>query len=235
MPQATGELRARCLNDAPMPPLAEPPGLRAHGTRGASVIPGPSVMFVVGRSSSLGRRGGLLSVVGNALGLSAGHSRRARYRRRGGRSHGSLFGYQVCGGRLLVYLGVQAIRHRLALVSEEVGVSARSSWRLLAEGFTVGLTSPKTIVFFVAVIPEFVDYSAGYVPVQMLVLGITVMTIGLICDSVWVPSASLPSRLVCAVPEADDADARHRRRHDDRPRRHPRVHRWQVVAIQKSE
>lgn len=155
------------------------------------VIPGPSVMFVIGRSLSLGRRGGLLSVVGNALGFIPQVTAVALGIGVVVAQSMVLFSIiKFAGAAYLVYLGVQAIRHRLALVSEEVGVSVRSSWRLLAEGFTVGLTNPKTIVFFVAVIPQFVDYSAGYVPVQMLVLGITAMTIGLICDSVWALSAS---------------------------------------------
>jgi threonine/homoserine/homoserine lactone efflux protein len=154
------------------------------------VIPGPSVLFVIGRSLSLGRRGGLLSVAGNALGFLPQVTAVAL-------GVGIVVAQSIvvfsiikfAGAAYLVYLGVQAIRHRHDRSTEQGGATARSSWRLLAEGFVVGLTNPKTIVFFVAVLPQFVDYSAGLVPVQMLVLGLTAMLIGLVCDSMWALSA----------------------------------------------
>lgn len=156
------------------------------------VIPGPSVLFVIGRSLALGRLGGLLSVVGNALGMVPLVSAVAL-------GVGAIVAQSVvlftiikiAGALYLVYLGVQAIRHRAdaaAAVSGEV--AARSHWRQLGEGFVVGVTNPKTIAFFVAVLPQFVNFSAGAIPLQLFELGVVFIVLALLCDSVWALAAS---------------------------------------------
>jgi len=61
--------------------------------------------------------------------------------------------------------------------------------RILAEGFVVGLTNPKSLVFFVAVLPQFVDYTGGWIPGQMFELGVVFLLIALACDSVWALAA----------------------------------------------
>ena len=57
--------------------------------------------------------------------------------------------------------------------------------RTLGEGFVVGVANPKTIVFFAAVLPQFVDRAQGHVAVQMLLLGLVFNVIAVACDSVW--------------------------------------------------
>ncbi len=155
------------------------------------VIPGPSVLFVIGRSISLGRIGGLLSVVGNELGMlpiivavAVGV---------GAIVAQSLILFTIikfAGAAYIVYLGIQAIR--TVLDRSPHGGDARSDrrtpksrLRILAEGFFVGLTNPKTLVFFVAVLPQFVDYSAGFIPLQMFELGLVFFVLALLCDSTW--------------------------------------------------
>src|SRR5260221_7890749 len=93
---------------------------------------------------------------------------------------------KLAGAAYLVYLGVHAIRHRRSLAAA-LGTPAepRTISRILRDGFFVGLTNPKAIVFFVAVLPQFVDRSSGHVPVQMLQLGAIFMTIAVVCDSGW--------------------------------------------------
>ncbi|MBX3079348.1 MAG: LysE family translocator [Cryobacterium sp.] len=152
------------------------------------VIPGPSVLFVIGRSLSLGRRGGLMSVLGNALGVvplivavAFGV---------GAVVSESIVVFTIIklfGAAYLMYLGVQAIRHRhVGIDSDSPGTSAKdSSLALLRQGFIVGISNPKAIVFLVAVLPQFVNIKAGSVPAQMLVLGMVVMSIGLAADSTW--------------------------------------------------
>ena len=156
------------------------------------VIPGPSVLFVIGRSLALGRLGGLLSVVGNAIGMVPLVAAVAL-------GVGALVAQSVVvftvikfvGAAYLVYLGVQAIRHR-ADAAEAVNGQAppRSHWRQLGEGFIVGVTNPKTIAFFVAVLPQFVSFSAGAIPMQLFELGVVFIVLALICDSVWALAAS---------------------------------------------
>ena len=151
------------------------------------LVPGPSVLFVIGRSLSLGRVGGLLSVLGNAVGALV-------------IVVGVAFGVgvviaqsvvlftivKIAGALYLVWLGIQAIRHRRdAAETATATVAPRSKWRLLLQGFVVGVTNPKTIVFLVAVLPQFVDYDAGGIPFQMLALGAVFVAIALVSDSGW--------------------------------------------------
>ncbi len=154
------------------------------------ILPGPSVLFVIGRSLSLGRKGGLLSVVGNALGMlpaivlvSVGI--------------GAIVAESVqvfsiikfVGAAYLIYLGVQAIRHR-SDHAEAASTAARpSGFRLLREGFFVGVSNPKTIVFFVAVLPQFVSFENGAIPLQMATLGLIFFAIAVASDSVWALTA----------------------------------------------
>ena len=156
------------------------------------VIPGPSVLFVIGRSLALGRLGGLLSVVGNALGMVPLVAAVAL-------GVGALVAQSVviftiikfAGALYLVYLGVQAIRHRAdAAAAVNGAVATRSHWRQLGEGFIVGVTNPKTIAFFVAVLPQFVDFTAGSIPLQLFELGVVFIVLALICDSIWALAAS---------------------------------------------
>jgi threonine/homoserine/homoserine lactone efflux protein len=154
------------------------------------VLPGPTVLFVIGRSLALGRLGGFLSVLGNsialvpiiiavAFGLGAIVTQ-------------SVIVFTVIklvGAAYIVYLGVQAIRHRRDAGAAGVTAAGKSRWRLVAEGFGVGISNPKSIVFFVAVLPQFVDYRGGQVPLQMMTLGLVFVVLALVSDSVWALAA----------------------------------------------
>lgn len=153
------------------------------------VIPGPSVLFVIGRAIALGRRAGVLSVVGNALGtvpavIAVAFGVGAIV----ASSVGAFTAIKIVGALYLVYLGIQAIRHRHAHIP---GIQQRPTRTrtLLAEGFIVGLTNPKTIAFFVAVLPQFVDPAAGPVWMQLLLLGLVFEAIALASDSIWALAA----------------------------------------------
>jgi threonine/homoserine/homoserine lactone efflux protein len=154
-------------------------------------IPGPSVLFVIGRSLSSGRRAGLLSVVGNELGALPLVAAVALGVGTVVAQSILLFtAIKLAGAAYLVYLGVQAIRHRRdhAMVATS-GQPPASSWQSLRQGFIVGVTNPKTIVFFVAALPQFVDIHAGAVATQMMILGLTFTLIAWACDSVWALAA----------------------------------------------
>ncbi len=153
------------------------------------VIPGPSVLFTIGRSLALGRRAGVLSVVGNALGILPAIVAVAFGL--GAVVAASVIAFTIVklvGAAYLVYLGVQAIRHRHDHVAGTV-TGPTSSGRLLWQGFIVGITNPKTLAFFVAVLPQFVDPAAGPVWAQLLLLGLTFAALALACDSVWAMAA----------------------------------------------
>ncbi|GAA1057763.1 lysine transporter LysE [Agromyces luteolus] len=155
------------------------------------VIPGPSVLFVIGRSLALGRMGGLLSVLGNAIGMLPLVAAVALGVGTVVAQSVALFtALKIAGALYLVYLGVQAIRHR-ADAADAVArqVAPRSPWRLLGEGVVVGVTNPKTIAFFVAVLPQFVDFHAGAIPMQLAMLGTAFVVLALACDSAWALAA----------------------------------------------
>ncbi|MBA6435310.1 LysE family translocator [Streptomyces sp. GMR22] len=151
------------------------------------VIPGPSVLFVVGRALAQGRRAALTTVVGNTLGAYAlvvavalGVGAVVE------RSVLVFTALKLVGAAYLVYLGVKAVRQRRSLQAAFTGDGpAHGGLRTLWEGFAVGVANPKTIVFFAAVLPQFVDREQGHVVPQMLLLGLVFNAIAVISDSVW--------------------------------------------------
>ena len=151
------------------------------------IVPGPSVLFVIGRALAQGRRDALTTVVGNTLGayvlvvaVALGVGAIVE------RSAVVFIGLKLVGAAYLVYLGVKAVRQRGSLQAAFGSEGpAHGSLRTLWEGFTVGVANPKTIVFFAAVLPQFVDRGQGHVVVQMLLLGLVFNVIAVASDSVW--------------------------------------------------
>lgn len=155
------------------------------------VIPGPSVLFTIGRSLALGRFGGFLSVVGNVTGALVIAIAIAF-------GLGTLLGQSVvaftivkfAGAAYVIFLGVQAILHRRQKADAIIApVSRRSALRMVWDGFAVGVTNAKSIVFMVAVLPLFVDHSAGDIPLQLFLLGLVFVVVALISDSAWALAA----------------------------------------------
>jgi threonine/homoserine/homoserine lactone efflux protein len=152
------------------------------------LIPGPSVLFTIGRALTIGRRGALRSLVGNAVGcylqvvaVAVGVGALVE------RSSRLYAAVKYVGAAYLVYLGVQAFRHRRAL-GAALGAAApvvRTSRRQFLDGLLVGATNPKTIIFFTVVMPQFADRTAGPLPVQLLVLAAPFPLIAIACDSAW--------------------------------------------------
>lgn len=170
-----------------MPP-AERLGAFALASFILIVIPGPSVLFVIGRSLAYGRRGGLLSVVGNALGVLPLVIAVALGLGAVVAASATVFtAIKLAGAAYLIYLGIQAIRHR-GLSRAQLRGSGHTDLApttLLRQGFVVGVSNPKTIVFLVAVLPQFVSLQAGAVPLQMIALGTVFVLIALASDGIW--------------------------------------------------
>lgn len=176
-----------------------PPGanLAAFALAAAVLIavPGPSVLFVIGRSLASGRRVGLLTVLGNALGMlpqvlavAAGVGALLA------QSAVAFTVLKTVGALYLVHLGVHAIRHRHDTTGAATTTDTRSAAevparRSLREGFVVGVTNPKSAIFFVAVLPQFTAPASGSVGSQVLVLGAVHLLIGLAFDTVWALAA----------------------------------------------
>jgi len=155
------------------------------------LAPGPNVLFVVSRSLQLGRASGIAAVVGGqggvyvqvvavAFGVGAVIER----------SVVVFTALRLAGAAYLIFLGVQAIRHRKSLAEILAGrVPPASTSRMLRDGFVVGLGNPKSIVFFAAVLPQFAVPAAGHVPLQLLLLGAIFCAIALVSDSLWAVAA----------------------------------------------
>ncbi len=153
------------------------------------IIPGPSVMFVVGRALSLGRRAALVTVAGNAVGF---YAQVALVALGLGtvveRSVAVFTAIKLVGAAYLVWVGIQAIIHRRANARSAVsveGVDVVAHRSLFVDGFVVGVANPKTIVFFAAILPQFVEIGGAPAGVQMLALGVIFAVIALASDSVW--------------------------------------------------
>ncbi len=155
------------------------------------VIPGPSVLFVVGRALASGRRVAVLSVIGNAVGeyiqviaVAVGAGALAE------QSVAAFTALKLIGGAYLVYLGVKTFRERKSLaVAIGAPVAERSDRRSFLQGFTVGATNPKTVVFLAAILPQFVSRAGGHVPAQILLLGLVFAVIAILSDTMWALAA----------------------------------------------
>lgn len=151
-------------------------------------VPGPSVLFIVGRALAAGRRTALLSVLGNTLGeylqviaVAFGIGALAE------RSVAFLTAIKVAGGLYLVYLGIRTFLRRKASPparGEVDGAPRPEHWALLRGAF-VGATNPKTMVFLAAILPQFVTRASGHLTLQIIVLGLIFSVIALVSDSMW--------------------------------------------------
>ena len=158
-----------------------------------TAVPGPSVLFTVSRAVSVGRRAALFTVVGNELGLvvqviAVAFGAGALVQR----SAEVFTAIKLAGAVYLVYLGVQAIRHRQSMATALAGkLPPVTRGRSLRDGLMVGVANPKTIVFLAIALPGFTVSGPGSLPVpaQMIILGMLFPVIALVLDSVWAAAA----------------------------------------------
>jgi threonine/homoserine/homoserine lactone efflux protein len=156
------------------------------------VVPGPGVLFVVGRALAHGRRTALATAAGHAAGnyivatcVAVGLGTLLQ------RSAPVFTAVKLAGALYLVFLGIQAIRHRHSLASAMAQAGGASEgWRALRDGLIVGVTNPKAFILFGAILPQFVNRGAGHVPEQMLLLALISVGLGLTSDSTWGLAAS---------------------------------------------
>lgn len=151
-------------------------------------VPGPSLLFTIGRALTVGRSEALLSVVGNAIGLLIQVACLAVGLGAVVAASAEAFtALKLVGAAYVVYLGVQAIRHRgdARLALDDPGRAARTrGWASVRTGVIVGVTNPKTIVFFAAFLPQFVDETRP-AAAQLLVLGLLFSLMAVVSDSCW--------------------------------------------------
>lgn len=152
------------------------------------LIPGPSVVFTISRGVALGRRAALTTVLGNTSGLVLQLVLVVIGLGSVLASSETVFTIlKLIGAAYLVLLGLRSIRDRKALadVLSPSAIGPRATWRTFREGFVVGATNPKGLLIFVAVLPEFIDRSAGHATLQLVTLGAICAVIALLSDSTW--------------------------------------------------
>ena len=152
------------------------------------IAPGPSVLFVVARAIAWGRLTSVLTVLGNTLGALVLSTLVAlglgpvlqRYEI-------AYIAVQWGGGLYLIYLGIDAIRQRAVHASDMTnqGPVGPTAMRSIRDGFWVGVLNPKAIVFFAAVLPQFVDIDGNDITMQLIFLGLTFCVLAFISDGAW--------------------------------------------------
>jgi threonine/homoserine/homoserine lactone efflux protein len=152
------------------------------------IVPGPSVLFAIGRALVLGTRLAVLSVLGNAIGVGLQIIVVAL-------GLGVLiqqapivfFAIKIIGALVIALLGIRAFLDRRNLeIADEKSTSSKV---VLRQSIVVGITNAKTFVFFIAALPSFVSPVDGNPIVQMLILGLIFSIIGIASDMVYAVSA----------------------------------------------
>ena len=149
------------------------------------LAPGPSVLFTIARAIAWGRVAAIATVIGNAFGMFL-VSVLVAFGLGPLLQSSKLFynGIQWAGGAYLIYLGYAAIAASRvdAQGMQKTEGSKPSFFTSLKNGFWVGVLNPKSIVFFAAILPQFVDQEKNNVTAQLLLLGAIFATIALISD-----------------------------------------------------
>jgi threonine/homoserine/homoserine lactone efflux protein len=150
------------------------------------LIPGPAVLYVVGRSIAQGRKAGIVSVCGihtatlihimaAALGLSV-------------LVLSSALAFNIvkyAGAAYLVWLGFRKLFGPAEVIGLNGEMQRYSYARLFRDGFIVNLLNPKTALFFLAFLPQFVDLSKGHVAMQITMLGLLLAVLGFCTDGAY--------------------------------------------------
>jgi threonine/homoserine/homoserine lactone efflux protein len=152
------------------------------------LAPGPSVLFVIARAIAWGRATAVFTVAGNvtgafslsvfvALGLGPVLER----------SEIAYIAVQWGGGLYLMYLGIEAIWKRSVHAADMAnqGDVAPSIRRSVRDGFWVGALNPKGVVFFAAVLPQFIDRERGSITAQLILLGAVFAVLAFVSDGSW--------------------------------------------------
>ena len=160
------------------------------------LVPGPAVLYVVARSIHEGRRAGIASVLGihvgtlvhiaaATLGLSAIVVSSAV----------AFTVVKVAGAVYLAGLGLWTLLSRRAETEVALG-GRRNLRRAFAQGIVVNVLNPKTALFFLAFLPQFVDADAAHPAAQIAFLGLLFAALGLVTDSLWALAAGTAGGLV---------------------------------------
>ena len=150
-------------------------------------IPGPAVLYIVGRSIGQGRNAGLVSALGIGVGTLIHTAAAAVGLSALLVSSATAFSVvKYLGAAYLVYLGVQRLRTKESLAAASDTTAPRVTLaRVFSQGIVVNVLNPKTALFFFAFLPQFIDSARGHVATQILSLGVLFAAMGTTSDSLW--------------------------------------------------
>lgn len=152
------------------------------------LAPGPSVLFVIARAIAWGRATAVATVAGNVTGaftlslmVAFGLGPILQ------RSEAAFIGVQLLGGLYLIYLGIDALKHSKIHAEDMVnqGDVRPSTLRSMRDGFWVGALNPKGLVFFAAILPQFIDRNSSTVTSQLVLMGATFAVLAFFSDGMW--------------------------------------------------
>lgn len=164
------------------------------------VMPGPSVAYIlattlrhgrgVGLAATAGNEAGyLVHVAGTVLGVSAVLAASAQ----------AFTLLKVAGAAYLLWLAVRGWRSRATGTLQDLTVTTQARLgrgTAFVRALPVGVLNPKTAIFYLAFLPQFVRPDAGPVPLQLAVFGLTFILLALAFDSCWVIAGARLARLV---------------------------------------
>jgi threonine/homoserine/homoserine lactone efflux protein len=147
------------------------------------LVPGPTVTLVIASSMRHGTRAGLLNVAGTQAGIAmmiavVGVGLNSMIA-----AMGHWFEWvRLLGAAYLIYIGWQMIRSSGKLAAGEAPVAPRGGFFL--QGLLVAVSNPKTLIFFGAFIPQFIDHNLAYMP-QIVIMGVTALVFAAFSDSAY--------------------------------------------------
>jgi len=165
-----------------------------------AAIPGPGILYVAARTLAGGRRAGIASAFGTALGglvhvIAGGIGVSALIL-----ASAQLFTVlKLAGALYLVWLGIRSFRDAGRALPEPLAATGRE--QAFREGVLVEALNPKTAAFFLAFIPQFVDPTAGYPALQFIALGLTSVTLNTLADVIVVMFAATASATLRRRPD----------------------------------
>ena len=158
------------------------------------LTPGPAVLYIVTRSIDQGRRAGLVSVLGVHVGTLAHIFAAAAGLSALLAASATAFGVvKDLGAAYLIYIGVRRLRDRASIAAPEAG-KPRALRRAFLDGVVVNVLNPKTALFFLAFLPQFVTEGRGHVGGQVIALGVVFVLLGAVTDSLYALSAGSAAR-----------------------------------------
>ena len=168
------------------------------------LAPGPSVLFIIARAIAWGRATAIASVAGNVTGaftlslavaFGLGPILQA--------SELAFIGVQLLGGLYLIYLGLDAIKHSRIHADDMVnqGDIKPSNISSIKDGFWVGALNPKGLVFFAAILPQFVDKGSEQVTEQLVIMGATFAILAFFSDGTWGLTAGTVRQWLATSPQ----------------------------------